>query len=205
MSPKLAQAPKLPKMELIPPQGAEVDGVFRQTGSPHDGRIIYTETVLDVAATKASARPKLDANGNEIWKKHPTTGEAQYPILVKDTKWKDVRYILNGQEIGRNVKRIYNFEPTAEELRELARKQAERDFMREFVSAAVDAGMSPAEVVAKIKADTLSPGEDPDAVELDVTEEAVAEVMADLGGDVMEREDDDEVVAVEPKRGRKKK
>ena len=205
MSPQLAEAPKLPKMELIPPRGAEVEGVFRRPGSPHDGRIIYTETVLDVEATKASATPKLDSQGNEIWKKHSTTGEPLYPILVKTTKYKDIRYILQPQEVGRNVKKVYHFEPTAAELKLIAQKEAERNFLEDFVSAAAASGMSAAELVAKLKADTLGEGEDPDAVELDVTEEIVAEAMANLGGDVIERPDDEETVAVTEKQKRSKK
>ena len=66
MSPQIAAAPRLPKMELIPPAGADVDGVFKEAGSPLDGRIIYTETVVDVDATKASAKIKLDAQGNRL-------------------------------------------------------------------------------------------------------------------------------------------
>lgn len=203
---RFQQEPKLPKMELIPPRNAEVEGVFRQPG-PFNGRIIYTETVIDVEATKASARIKKDAQGNEIWKKHPT-GEPAYPILVKDTKYKSVRYILGANNIGRHVKRIYNFEPTPAELAELARRDAERDFLREFVTEAVSQGLTPAQVVAKVKADTLGAGESPDAVDLDLTEEIVAQAAAELDADVMTRPEDEEGVgaiteAEKPKRRKK--
>lgn len=200
MPAQLSSPPKLPKMELIPPREAEVEGVFRSPGSAHHGRIIYTQRVLDVEATKASAKIKLDAQGNEVWKKHPTTGEAQYPMLVKETKYKDVRYVLHGQEIGRNVKKIYNFEPTAEELAALERREAERTWQETFFAEAAASGMSPAELIARIKRDTLSEGEHEDAVELDLTEEVVAERMKAAQADAEElisRPADEETVSVD--------
>lgn len=181
---------KLPKVELIPPREADVEGVFRQDGHVFNGRIIYTERVVDRDATKATKRVKTDPQGNEIWKKSPG-GEPLYPIYDMKVQYKTDRYILNEQG-GRNVKKVRNFEPTPEELRELARKDAEANFFREFVAAAVSEGLSAAELVQRMKSDIVGPGGDPDAVDIDVTERAIAEVAAELGGDTIERTDDED-------------
>jgi len=191
-------------MELIPPREAEVEGVFRQPGSSHDGRIIYTETVVDVEATKASAKVKIGPDGQEVWKKAPGTGEPLYPILVKETKFKTIRYILNGQEVGRNVKKVYNFEMTDEERETLKRKEAERDFLTDFVQAAVAEGMTAGELLQQIKRQTLD-GEAEDSVELDLTETVIAEKMAaEVSTDMIERPADEADLGP-PKKGRKKK
>ena len=187
--------PKLPKMELIPPKEAEVEGVYQEEG-PFKGRIIYTERVLDVEATKASAKVRKDADGNEVWKKHPTTGEAIYPILDKEVKTRDIRYILVPNNRARTVKKITNFEITAEERAELERREAEKTFLQDFIAAALDEGLSPADVVARIKADTLGDDESLDQVEIDVTEAVVEEAAAEMGVDMIERNDED-VVSVE--------
>lgn len=186
---------KLPKMELIPPDDAEVEGVFRQPTSHLNGRIIYTAVEVDIPATKASKKVRLDEHGNELWKRHPTTGEKVYPLFRGETKYKKVRYVLNEQPVSRSVKKIYNFEPTPEELAELERRDAERDWQREFFRQAADSGLTPADVIAKIKADTFG---DED-VELDVTEEVVAEMMAESDdSDMIERPDEEDgLIAVD--------
>ena len=216
MSPQLAESvTKLPKMELVPPRGADVEGIFRQSGSPHNGRIIYTVVEVDPVATKATKAIKLDAAGNEVWKRHPTTGEPLYPMLKKTVTYRTRRFVLYGQEVGRHVKMVEHFEPTAEELAALAQKDAERDFFAEFVREAAKSGLSAAQIVQKIKADTLADGESAEAVELDVTEDAIADVLADMGsGEMLERTDDEDSfvsVSEEPepeqrrKRGRPRK
>jgi len=188
-------APTLPAMELIPPREADVEGVFKQPGSAHHNRIIYTETELDLEATKASAKVKLDANGNEVWKKNPNTGEAIYPILVKTPVYRQRRYVLWGDDRNRHVKKVYHFEMTAQELAEVKQKEAEATFFRDFVAEAAKAGLTAAQVIAKIKADILGPGEQD--VELSVTEEVVAAEMAKLDSDMIERpEAEDENVGI---------
>lgn len=194
-------------MELIPPQGADVEGVFQGAGI-HNGRIIYTEVVPDIDAIKASSRVKrenlgVDDEGEtiwgaEIWKKHTGSGEKMYPMLVKDgTLTKKIRYVLNPQEVGRNVKKVYNFEPTPEEIEALAVKDAERNFFEEFVQAAVAEGMTAAEVVQRIKRDTLGEGEDMEAVDIGVTTEAIEEIVADrVSADMITRDDEDDTVSV---------
>lgn len=204
---KMLEARTLPKMELIPPRNAEVDGIFRQPGSPHNGRIIYTEKTVDVEATKNSAydengnlRIKKDpVTGKERWKRAPN-GEPLYPMIHKEVKFKTQRFILQGNEVSRSVKKVYNFEPTQAELDELERREKEQHFLRDFVASAVEAGLTPGEVIQQIKLDTLGPDEDPDAVDLDVTEEVVAEAMAEFDElEMLERDDDaEDEVAVEP-------
>jgi len=200
MSPQLSPSvPKLPKMELIAPRGAKVEGVHQtdDLSDPHRGKIIYTERVIDVVATKASATVRKDADGKEVWKKHQSTGEAQYPILDKVVQWKDVRYVLFGQDVGRHVKRVYKFEATAEELAELEVREREKTFLADFVRAAAEEGLTAAEVVRKIKEDTLGLGEALEQVEIDVTEEVVAEAIAEAAPVTMiERTDEDDTVGV---------
>jgi hypothetical protein len=203
------EGPQLPKMELIPPRAAKVEGVFRQPGSVHDQKIIYTEVMADIEATKAAATTKLDHEGKEVWKKHPTTGVAMYPIRVAELQFRPRRYVLLGNNRFRQVKRVYNFEPTQAELDLLAQQDAERDFFEGFVKEAVKAGMTPAQLVARLTADLK--GDDAE-IEIDVTEEMVAAKMDELGVgadmEVMTRPDDDDTVSVEPEprqRGRKRK
>lgn len=190
-------APKLPSMELIPPRDAQLEGVFRQAGSVHNNRIIYFETTLDIAATKASARVKTDKNGNEVWKRNPSSGEPMYPILVKTPVMQTRRFVLWPDNRNRHVKKVYHFEPTAEELKAIAQKEAEQAFFRDFVEEAARNGLTAAQVIAAIKADIKGPEEADDQVELSVTEEAVGEIMAGLDGGLMERsEQADEQVGV---------
>ena len=190
-------APKLPAMELIPPRDAEVEGVFRQHGSVHNNRIIYFETTLDVAATKATARIKTDKAGNEVWKRNQATGEPIYPILVKTPVMQTRRFVLWPDNRNRHVKKVYHFEPTAEELQAIAQKEAEQTFFRDFVAESAKAGLTAAEVVARIKASILEPDERADQVELSVTEDVVAEMMAESDGlmDRPEQPDEDEGVS----------
>lgn len=190
---------KLPPMQLIPPREAEAEGVVREEG-PFKNRIIYTETVLDIEATKESAQVKLDAQGNEVWKKHPTTGEAQYPILKKTPVFKTIRYILVPNEHARTVKKIQNFEMTAEEKRELERREKESNFLADFIREAVKAGFTPAEVVRRMRGDLTDDGEDPDAVDIGVTEEEAEALASAVSSDAegMLDRDDDDAVAIEP-------
>ena len=176
MSPVLSAAPvnPLPKMELIPPVNADVEGVFRAEGR-FKGRIIYTSQVIDAAATKKSARIKTDKDGNDIWKRHPSTGEPQYPKMVKDIIMRTKRYILVGNDVARTVKMVENFEPTAQELEDIKTREAEADFMKMFVTEAVANGLTAAQVVQRIKADALEPGEDAELQHKgeEITEEVV--------------------------------
>jgi len=175
----------LPPVPLRPPRGAEVEGVFRDASSVHDQKIIYTETVLDVPGTKASARPKLDEKGNEVWKRS-VSGEPLYQILVKDVKYKTIRYVLQEMN-GRHVKRVYHFEMTPEERAEIERREAEANFFKEFVRESSAAGISAAELVQVIKRQIL--GDEPeDSVEIDVTEEAIAAMQQEILGEDLESE-----------------
>lgn len=196
----LFEAPKLPKMDLVPPQDAEVEGVFRPgKGHPFHNRIIYTQRVIDRAATLKTKRIKRDAQGNELWKKHATTGEPIYPIMEMDVVYKTDRYILNAQERARNVKKVRNFEMTAEERAHLERKDAEANFFREFVQAAVAEGLTAAEVLRRMKQD-IAPGAPEDALDIGVTERAVQEVAAQIAPDVLKRPEEEDAVAVPPKK-----
>lgn len=203
----LAPVGKLPRMELIPPADADVEGVFRGDG-PLKNRIIYTRRTIDVQATKASAKVKTDAAGNEVWKKHPVTGEPQYPMLVKETKWRTERFVLVANETARTVKKVRNFEPTAKELEDLARREAEANFLKDFVSEAVAQGLTPAQVVGEVRRSVMAPGEDPEAVEVlhdgeEITEEVVAKLAAEAEEDLevvemLTRSDEGDEVGVPP-------
>jgi hypothetical protein len=186
-------APTLPALELKPPRKAEVEGVFKMPGSAHHNRIIYSEVVVDAEATMKSARVKTDKQGNEIWKRNPTTGEAIYPFIVKDVVMVRKRFVLLPDNRNRHVKKVYHFEPTAEEITELAQREAETTFFRDFVKEAAKAGLTAAQVISRIKADIVGPGEDVDQVEPSITEDVVAAEMAKLEeeeGGVVERAED---------------
>jgi len=202
--------PTLPPLGLKPPRKSKVEGVFREPGSAHNDKIIYTEHVLDVAASKAAKRVKIDpVTGQEVWKKN-TAGEPIYPILVRNEQFTTRRFVLL-ETPGRHVRKVYNFESTPEELEAVARQEREQDFFRGFVAEAVKAGLTPAQLIARIKADLAEPGEEPDQVESSITEEAVAKVMDEIEEEMtsmpdLEREDTAPVATAEkPKRrGRSK-
>lgn len=185
----------LPALTLVPPKSADVEGVFRQKGSPFDNRVIYTEVVPDIPATKAAKTIKRDPiTGEEMWKKNGQ-GEPLYPIHVVKLHWKTIRYVLK-EVAGRHVKRVQNFEMSEAEKAHEAAKDAERNFLRDFVREAAKANLSPGELVARLKADIV--GDEP-GVEIDVTEEVIAREMAAAGedipdDDVIDRPDDEEGV-----------
>ena len=126
-------SPSLPGLELKPPREAVVEGVFRQQGSVHDGRIIYTERMLDTVATKATKRIKKDAEGKELWKR-AANGEPLYPMYEMDLVYRDRRYVLFADNRNRHVKRVYQFEATAEELATAAQQDAEAERSQESES-----------------------------------------------------------------------
>lgn len=191
----MKEATTLPPVALKPPRGSNVVGVFR-TDAPahkvHDERIIYEERMLDVEATKATKRIRLDGEGKEIWKKGPN-GEALYPFFELDLQYKVRRYVLLGLDSSRHVKRVYNFEPTAEELADIAAREAEKTFLRDFVKEAAAAGLTAGQLVARLKADIMGTDADPSAVSLGVTEEIVEREMALLEeeADAIERPADE--------------
>lgn len=176
-------APQLPALELKPPREAEVEGVFKMPGSVHHNRIIYSEVVLDAEATRKTAKVKTDKQGNEVWKRNPVSGEPIYPIITKQEVFVRRRYVLFADNRNRHVKRVYHFEPTLEELAEIKQREAETTFFRDFVAEAAKAGLTAAQVIARIKADILGPGEHADQVETTLTEEVVAAEMAKLAED----------------------
>lgn len=203
----------LPDMKLVPPREAEVEDVIRDKDSPWEGRIIYTETVLDVEATKASAVIKTEKRMNsagelvevEVWKKSPD-GTPQYPMLRKTPKFKQIRYILVPNNLARTVKKVTQFEMTAEEKREVERRAREANFFEEFVREAVAQGMTARDVISMIAGQAAEDGEHPAAIDLGVTEDdieemaKVEEIAAEAAmpaSGMMERSDDDDTVAVD--------
>ena len=183
---------KLPTMQLVPPRDAEPVG-FVESGD-FKGRVIYEQETLDVAATKASKVIKTDPiTGEEVWAKHPTTGEKQYPKFKTTPVFRRRRFILVANDIARTVKMIENFEMSAEERAELAERNKRETFLSELINGAVARGMTADELLTEVTGKAAAALELPeDAVEIDdETAGAIAEAMGD--GGVMDHEGADEV------------
>lgn len=133
--------------ELIPPQGA------RATGVTPDGKQLYTITrKRSRPVPRTEIVPGLDGIPIErqVWRKNQMTGEPLYPVNRPQVYEETILFYLESQ--GNNNVELHPYiPPSAEQLarEERARRVAE---MREgLAEALVDAGLTPAELLARIK------------------------------------------------------
>jgi len=183
--------PKIPpiKSELIPPRGAQHVGIHE------DGRIIYEMKVFDVDSTKAAKTVKLDAKGEEVWAKHPTTGENLYPVLVTTPYFKTIRFVLFNDGNG-NVRLQQGFETSAEDRAELAQIKARQAFAADLSEEAVRRGLTARELVGKILGEVADDDEHVEAS--DELEELVTEVESMIDDPLAGGADEKRVTEVTP-------
>lgn len=133
------QTPKRLKPDLIPPRGAKAVGVY-DDGSP-TGAIVYEMDVLDVQEMKRQKYQKRDpVTGELIFKKHPTTGENQYPVLVLPKPiMRRKRFILRSYRTGQ-VRMVENFAETPEDIAEREERQRVEAFSHDLAVEAVRRG-----------------------------------------------------------------
>ena len=138
--------------ELIPPHGAKPVGVHEPTG-----KIIYEMEVLDIAAGQAAKTQKIGLDGELLWKKHPTTGEAVYPIFNKPPEiYRTKRFILNGTQ-GQAVKLVENFEESKADIAERTQRDKVASFTADLANEAVKRGFdSAADMMDRLFQDKLA-------------------------------------------------
>jgi hypothetical protein len=128
------------KSDLIPPAGSTT------YGTTPDGRIIYQRTMQ-----RGRAVPKLDAEGNRVWRKHPLTGEPLLPVNQGEVYEATDLFTLLDQLNG-NVEMVPYHVPTAEELAAETRVKKVVAMKDQLAEALVDAGVDPANLLADLKA-----------------------------------------------------
>lgn len=139
--------------ELIPPQGAKPVGVHEATG-----KIIYEMQVLDIAAGLAAKTQKIGPDGEPVFKKHPTTGEAVYPVFNNPPEiYRTKRFILNGTQ-SQGVKLVENFEESREDIAERTQRDKVANFTADLANEAVRRGFdSAAEMMDQLFQDKATP------------------------------------------------
>lgn len=126
--------------DLIPPPGAKPVGVF-DDGSP-GGKIIYELKVLDVPAMKAGKVQKVDYDGAPVFKKHATTGEAMYPIMVLPQPiFRVKRFILVADQTLK-VKMVEHFAETPADIAEREDRRKVSAFSEDLAREAISRGYS---------------------------------------------------------------
>lgn len=125
---------------IIPPQGAVAAGV-----TP-DGRQLYTMT-----RKRSRSVPKLDANNQEVWRKHQTTGEPMYK-LNRAQPYDEIKLFTIESE-GNGNNRMVDFAwPTEAEKAEARRLLAIEEMQGGLAAALVDRGFTPEKLIAAISA-----------------------------------------------------
>tara|TARA_Y100000310_G_scaffold273098_1_gene288388 strand:- start:3042 stop:3536 length:495 start_codon:yes stop_codon:yes gene_type:complete len=123
--------------DLVPPTGAKPVGVHEPTG-----KVIYEMEVLDVETMQAKKKQKIDYEGNPVFKKHPTTGEAQYPIFqLPEPIFRTKRFILQAGP-SQKVAMVENFAETPDEIAERTERQKVESFTADLASEAVRRGFT---------------------------------------------------------------
>ena len=139
----LQQMPGLdPK--LIPPRGA------KQVGMTDDDRPIYElENWYDPHLSSKNKVPVLDADGEEVWRKHPTTGDKLTQVMRIKPVYRTRRFVLEGTRNG-HVLIVEGFEATAATKKTNAKVAARQRFNDELAEIATEQGMSAGEFVRTI-------------------------------------------------------
>ena len=136
----------IPKLRpaLIPPREA------RPVGVHDDGRTIYEMEKFDLEATVANKRQAIDPETSEpMYRKHPTTGEKLYPVMVTESVFSTVRFVLERSPRG-HVRMDQNFEGTPEEKAADTKKQKASDFSEKLAQLAAERGVDPEAVIEKV-------------------------------------------------------
>lgn len=125
---------------IVPPQGAVAAGI-----TP-DGRQLYSMT-----RKRSRSVPKLDANKQEVWRKHATTGEPMYQLRRPEAYSEELLFTIESEGNGNN--RMVPFAwPTEEEKAETRRNQAIAEMQGGLARALVDRGFTPEKLLDAIAA-----------------------------------------------------
>lgn len=107
--------------------------------------------------------PVLDPEGKPRWRKHPTTGEALYPIERIRQEKQMRRFVLHiernerGVAMG-SVTKQYHFEPDPEEKERVARAARVREFQDSLAERAVERGVGVDELLDQLTGARNPPG-----------------------------------------------
>ena len=134
------------RSDLIPPEGSVA------AGTTPDGRQLYRRVKKVVVKG-----PKLDKDGNRVWKKNPLNAEPLLPVnTVEEIRDEDELFILVDQLNG-NVEKVPYRHPTPEELAYERRKLMVASAKDELAEAIVDAGLTPKEAIARLLGEVKTP------------------------------------------------
>lgn len=126
---------------IVPPQGAVAAGI-----TP-DGRQLYT-----LKRPRSRSVPRKDPNtGQEMWRKHQTTGEPMYQLRRPEHYEETLLFTIESEGNGNNRMTPFRW-PTDEEKAEVARKVAIEQMQGGLAAALVDRGFTPEKLLDAIAA-----------------------------------------------------
>ena len=135
------------KPDLVPPRGAVPSGVHT------DGRTIFKLERYSLSKSLATKRQKLDEKGKPEFKKHPTTGEKVYPIMVRDAVTEEIEFVLQRSPRGK-VSLLQDFREREEDVVIREARVRTDAFNTELTRLAVERGVSPESVINTIMQQT---------------------------------------------------
>ena len=134
-------------VELIPPTDAEFYGRTSR------GLPIYKQTMIRAGAAEPvpdTTQPKNeDGTYPQMWRKHPTTGQALYPMWRKKAVT-IVRLIVPNQEGNGNLSWDEYQEPTPAEIAAVQREKDVAAMTQKLAGVLVDKGVDPETLVAAL-------------------------------------------------------
>lgn len=133
------------------PPGATVVGQLPDSTPVYE--MEFVEVVRNEDGSPAKD-PVKGPNGEPMWVKHPTTGEALYPKLRIRKARRKRKFVLN---IERNERGVgtgqvtlnFNFEPDPAEKARLEKAAKVRDFQSDLATRAVEMGLTVDELLAR--------------------------------------------------------
>jgi hypothetical protein len=137
-----ATLPKIKPLivDVEPPEGAVI------VGRTPDGRPIYKRSRM----MAGPASVKKDRDGNDVMKKHPTTGEPAYTIMTRGPAVMETMLIVPNQQGNGNLSWEEWHMPTEEELAAERRNRAIESAKNELAAEIVDSGLTVRQFVEEI-------------------------------------------------------
>lgn len=138
----------LQRMKGLDPKPIPLEG-SKIVGQYEDGRPIYEWRGREQVGKRIKK-----VNGEEVWKKHQTTGEPLYPIYERVMGEKVRVYVLDTHSNG-SVTVNENFQNNEEDRVRQAERERIAAFQSELAAAAIKRGLSAEDVLQLLESQTV--------------------------------------------------